>query len=82
MFLISSETAHIEIWLRENYSVIVATLHRSKDAKTLKVMSYGNIVVKICQDFCFIVQGICLLLTTAQAENIAIALAITFVRAS
>ena len=61
--------------------VKVATLLRSKYASILRVMSQGY-TCQYCQDFYFIVLDICLALTTAQAKNIAIALAITLVRTS
>ena len=62
--------------------VRVATLLRNKYASILRMMSQGRTCSQSCQDYCFIVLAIGLALTTAQAKNIAIALAITLVRTS
>ena len=47
----------------------------------MSVMSQSSICRQNCQDFCFIDLAIGLALTTAQAQDIAIALAITLVKA-
>ena len=57
----------------------VATLVRCKDASTLRVMSEDSVCSLNCQDF-FVSLDICLGLTTTQAKNIDIALAITLVK--
>ena len=59
-----------------------ATYLRRKYASILRVMSYGSICGLNCQYFPPIIQKIGPALTTAQAKNIAIALAITLVRTS
>ena len=55
-------------WLWENACIWVATLLQSKYVNTPRVTSSSSICSQGCQGFCFVVQGICLDLTTAQAK--------------
>ena len=55
-----------------------ATLLRSKDASSMRVMS--QYLKSELSGFLFHFQGICLALTPVQAENNGIAVAITIVR--
>ena len=58
---------HMELWLRVNW----------KESDIIWQYLYSKL-----SRFCFIVLDICLALATAQAKNIAIALAITLVMTS
>ena len=55
---------------------------RANAAMPMSVMTQGSTCRQNCQDLCFIALAVGLALTTAQAQNIAIALAITLVRTS